>query len=100
MVTKTNTIKVLLRDKKGKFVGNGSKSAVQASVSTSFIKILKIEGNLVNVVMTRSPKTVYTYKPTPNGLNEVKKVLSSGGSLGSVYNKELRGKEISRTIYI
>jgi hypothetical protein len=100
MATKTTNTKVLLRDSKGKFVGSGSNTAVSAtSLHSSFIKSLKIEGAQVNVVMDRSPNTVYTYKPTQDGLNEVKKVLTQGGSLGTVYNKHLRGKEVSRTIF-
>jgi hypothetical protein len=100
MTTKNSPTKILLRDKNGKFVGSGSKTAIQATnLHSSFIQSLKIEGSNVNVVMSRSPKTVYTYKPTQDGLNEVKKVLTQGGSLGTVYNKHLKGHELSRTIY-
>jgi hypothetical protein len=100
MATKTQNTKVLLRDSKGKFVGSGSKAAVHATnLHSSFIKSMKIEGGNVNVVMDRSPKTVYTYKPTKDGLVEVQKVLTQGGSLGVIYNKCLKGKEVSRTIF-
>jgi hypothetical protein len=99
MATKTQS-KVLLRDSKGHFVGSGSKKAVSATnLHSSFIKSLKIEGTIVNVVMNRNPNTSYCYKPTPQGLIEVKKILTQGGSLGVAYNQFLRGTEVSRTIY-
>jgi hypothetical protein len=57
----------LRRDSKGKFVGNGSTNVKSATIKSSFIQSLKINGNTVEVVMTRNPKITYTYKPTAVG---------------------------------
>ena len=61
---------------------------------------MSVDGSLVNVIMTREPKITYTYKPTKSGLSKVKTALKNNTSLGTVYNTELRGKEVSRTIYV
>jgi hypothetical protein len=86
-----------LRDSKGRF--KSLTSVKNVAVKSSFIKNMTVSGNLVNVVMTRSPKTTYTYKPTQSGMAKVKSAIKSNVSLGTVYNNELRGREVSRTIY-
>ena len=89
----------LRRDKNGKFVGAGAPVA-SALIKSSFILKLNINpNNTVDVVMQRNPKIVYTYKPNAQGLANVKKALSTGTSLGHAYNENLKGHEISRTIF-
>jgi len=76
-----------------------SKNPVKAQKS-SFIERMSInENNTIDVVMTRYPKIVYTYKPTKKGLSSVRATLNRGSSLGTAYNTHLRGREISRTIF-
>lgn len=123
-VTNTNStvVKKLLRDSSGKFASMKNSNVVKnksttfslrldpsvnmSSVKTnnttkksSFINSLTINGTNVDVVMTRYPKITYHYKPTPLGMSAVKKAVSNGTSLGHVYNENLKGREISRTVY-
>ena len=58
-----------------------------------------IDGNLVRVVMRKRPHIIYAYKPTSAGLRTVQNTLKSGGSLGTVYNTHLKGREVFRVIY-
>ena len=89
---------VLLRDNKGRFTQKTSK-VNSATIKSSFIRSLTIHGNSVNVIMSRNPKVVYTYRPLPSGLKAVREALAKGTSLGSVFNEHLKVREISRTIY-
>lgn len=87
------------RDAKGRFVGNTT-TVVSQKPKSSFINSMTINpDNTVNVVMNRNPKTTYTYKPTQKGLSAVRSALKRGTGLGEVYNSQLRGREVSRTIY-
>ena len=89
---------ITLRDSKGKFTSaNGKVSG--ATIKSSFIKSMTIHGNSVNVIMSRNPKVVYTYRPDASGLRAVKEALAKGGSLGTVFNTNLKTREVSRTIY-
>ena len=96
-----------IRDAQGRFVSslvnkvnpvvvNGGRSTNSGS---SFISSFAVVGDCVDVVMVRSSKTTYTYKPSKVGLAAVSNVLSSGGSFGEVFNKYLKKNEIKRTIY-
>ena len=96
-----------LRGPNGQFVSRTAKAVktrtakakpVVASIS-SFINKMSVRDNLVDVVMARNPKIVYTYKPTKDGLKKVNKTIATSGSLGSVYNSELKGREVYRTTY-
>ena len=89
------------RDSKGRFTSkeNAPVTTVKATPKSSFISSMIVSGDLVNVVMSRNLKTTYTYKPTKSGLNKVQSAIKNGGSLGSVYNSELRGREVHRVIY-
>jgi len=89
---------VLLRDSKGKFTSSTGKVS-GATIKSSFIKSMTIQGMSVNVVMARNPKVTYTYRPDASGLRAVKEVLSKGGSFGSVFHDHLKTREICRTIY-
>lgn len=88
------------RDSRGRFMSNSAPTVVRNSKNaSSFIESMIVDGDRVNVVMSKYPKTVYTYKPTASGLKAVKQVIASKGSLGEAYNKYVKGREISRTIY-
>jgi hypothetical protein len=58
-----------------------------------------IDESLVHVVMRKRPHITYVYKPTSAGLRTVQKTLKSCGSLGTVYNSYLKGREVFRVIY-
>jgi hypothetical protein len=102
---------IYTRDAQGRFsspsavvrtskVKNALKSANKTTSNSSFIQNMTVNSDgTVTVVMYRNPKTVYTYKPTVKGAAKIQSALKNGGSLGSVYNSELKGREISRTIY-
>lgn len=89
---------VLLRDSKGKFTSASGKVS-GATIKSSFIKNMTIQGMSVNVIMSRNPKVTYNYRPDAAGLRAVKEVLAKGGSLGVVFNTHLKSREVSRTIY-
>ena len=102
--TGTNRSNVVLkRDAKGRFVSASSKpskSVVVKASKSSFIKSMVVNtDNTVSVVTVANPKTVYTYSTTKRGLAAVQNALTNGTSLGTVFNKQLRGREISRTIF-
>lgn len=122
MNTKTNNKNVakstLRRDSLGRFVGNvvnvksqprdpqgrfASTSVVikqKSKTASSFIQSMVVNpDNTVSVVMNRNPNTTYTYRPTSKGLSAVRSALKNGTSLGEVYNTQLRGREVSRTIF-
>jgi len=84
---------------KGVKVSKASKANVAIKSGSSFIAKLIIDSDLVNVVMSRNPKIVYSYKLKKSGLSAISKVIASGGSLGEAYNKYIKGNEVSRTIY-
>jgi hypothetical protein len=104
-----------LRGPDGRFVSNAVKTAKTtksktsatatsapkstATIKSSFISKMTVIGNEVEVVMSREPKIVYVYAPTATGLRNVKNVLKSNGSLGTVYNTDLKGREVRRVIY-
>lgn len=100
-----------LRGSNGRFISATSKvtpkrtSSVKSSVSvkgaskSSFIASMSVQDDLVNVVMNRNPKITYTYKPNKSSLSKIKSAIKSNTGLGTVYNTELRGREVSRTIY-
>ena len=97
--TKTAVKSMPMRDSSGRFVSatkTNVKSATKMSnrKASSFIESMIIDGDKVNVVMSKYPKTVYTYKPTPTGLKAVKNALDKGGSLGEAYNRHVKGREI------
>ena len=94
--TKTAVKSMPNRDSNGRFVSATKMSNRKAS---SFIESMIVDGDKVNVVMSKYPKTVYTYKPTPTGLKAVKNAQDKGGSLGEAYNRHLKGREIFRVIY-
>ena len=96
----------LKRDASGRFVSAKSAPTKRKTVtprnskrSSSFIQSMSINGSTINVVMKRNPKITYTYNANATGLKAAREALSSGGSLGTVYNKHLKGRELSRTIY-
>lgn len=106
VTSSTSTLPKL--DSNGRFMSASSNSKVSVrntskpstSVSkSSFIKNMTISNGLVNVVMTSRPHIVYTYRPTVTGLKSIQSAISSNGSLGTVYNQYLKGREVSRTIY-
>ena len=75
-------------------------SKVTTNTRSSFIKSMIVNSdNTVSVVMVRNPKTVYTYKPTSKGLSKIQTTLKNNRSLGDVYNSQLKGREIYRTMY-
>jgi hypothetical protein len=113
------TATTFVRDNKGRFAstssvkssgnstGNSTTVRVRATTakptkktaSSSFIQSMVVNpDNTVSVVMYRNPKTTYNYKPTVKGLSKINTAIKNGGSLGSVYNTELKGREISRLI--
>lgn len=88
------------RDSRGRFVGKSGTVVVSKAPQSSFIQSMVVNpDNTVSVVMNRNPKTTYTYKPTQKGLSAVRGALKRGTGLGEVYNAQLRGREVSRTIY-
>jgi hypothetical protein len=98
-----------VRDAKGRFASTSTtvrpstkaKNALKSAktASSSFIQSMTVnKDNTVSVVMYRNPKTTYNYKPTVKGLSKINTAIKNGGSLGSVYNTELKGREISRLI--
>ncbi len=104
----TTSTTSIVRDSKGRFSSNRNQSVPSKASNakngglptSSFIKTINInEDNTVEVVMTKNPKTVYKYKPTLKGLSSLRSTLKRGESLGGAYNKHLRGREISRTIF-
>ena len=109
----------IVRDSNGRFASTAStkktaSTTIKGKVSTtvnskvpaasktrsSFIKSMIVNSdNTVSVVMVRNPKTVYTYKPTSKGLSKIQTTLKNNRSLGDVYNSQLKGREIYRTMY-
>jgi hypothetical protein len=87
----------LKRDSRGRFT---SVQATQnSSIRSSFVESMVIDESLVHVVMRKRPHITYVYKPTSAGLRTVQKTLKSCGSLGTVYNSYLKGREVFRVIY-
>lgn len=91
----------------GKSTGNTTTVRVRATTakptkktaSSSFIQSMVVNpDNTVSVVMYRNPKTTYNYQPTKKGLASIQSAIKNNGSLGSVYNTQLKGREISRLI--
>lgn len=91
----------------GKSTGNSTTVRVRATTakptkktaSSSFIQSMVVNpDNTVSVVMYRNPKTTYNYQPTKKGLASIQSAIKNNGSLGSVYNTQLKGREISRLI--
>ena len=107
----------IVRDSNGRFASTSTSPVKKKTVSTtvkskvptskvttntrsSFIKSMIVNSdNTVSVVMVRNPKTVYTYKPTSKGLSKIQTTLKNSRSLGDVYNSQLKGREIYRTMY-
>jgi hypothetical protein len=104
----------IVRDANGRFASTSTATSKKKTVSTtikskvatptktrsSFIKSMTVNSdNTVSVVMVRNPKTVYTYKPTVKGLSRIQTTLKNNRSLGDVYNSQLKGREIYRTMY-
>lgn len=103
----------IVRDANGRFASTAStkknvtaattiksKVATPTKTRSSFIKSMTVNSdNTVSVVMVRNPKTVYTYKPTSKGLARIQSTLKNNRSLGDVYNSQLKGREIYRTMY-
>jgi hypothetical protein len=113
------TATTFVRDNKGRFAstssakstakstGNSTTVRVRATTakptkktaSSSFIQSMVVNpDNTVSVVMYRNPKTTYNYQPTKKGLASIQSAIKNNGSLGSVYNTQLKGREISRLI--
>lgn len=113
------TATTFVRDNKGRFAstssgkstakstGNTTTVRVRATTakptkktaSSSFIQSMVVNpDNTVSVVMYRNPKTTYNYQPTKKGLASIQSAIKNNGSLGSVYNTQLKGREISRLI--
>ncbi len=113
------TATTFVRDNKGRFAstssvkssakstGNSTNVRVRATTakptkktaSSSFIQSMVVNpDNTVSVVMYRNPKTTYNYQPTKKGLASIQSAIKNNGSLGSVYNTQLKGREISRLI--
>lgn len=91
----------------GKSIGKSTTVRVRATTakptkktaSSSFIQSMVVNpDNTVSVVMYRNPKTTYNYQPTKKGLASIQSAIKNNGSLGSVYNTQLKGREISRLI--
>ncbi len=91
----------------GKSTGNTTTVRVRATTakptkktaSSSFIQSMVVNpDNTVSVVMYRNPKTTYNYQPTKKGLASIQSAIKNNGSLGLVYNTQLKGREISRLI--
>lgn len=91
----------------GKSTGNTTTVRVRATTakptkktaSSSFIQSMVVNSdNTVSVVMYRNPKTTYNYQPTKKGLASIQSAIKNNCSLGSVYNTQLKGREISRLI--
>ncbi len=107
----------IVRDANGRFASTSTSPAKKKAVTTtvkskvatgkvttntrsSFIKSMIVNAdNTVSVVMVRNPKTVYTYQPTSKGLSKIQTTLKNNRSLGDVYNSQLKGREIYRTMY-
>ncbi len=91
----------LKRDASGRFVSMTNSNVISSGPSSksSFIKSMKINGDVVEVVIEKYPNTVYGYKPSSKEMQKVKDALKNQTSLGQVYNKILRGREVYRTIY-
>lgn len=113
------TATTFVRDNKGRFASTssakssgkstGSSTTVRVrattakptkkTASSSFIQSMVVNpDNTVSVVMYRNPKTTYNYQPTKKGLASIQSAIKNNGSLGSVYNTQLKGREISRLI--
>lgn len=113
------TATTFVRDNKGRFASTSSakssgKSTTKSTTvrvrattakptkktaSSSFIQSMVVNpDNTVSVVMYRNPKTTYNYQPTKKGLASIQSAIKNNGSLGSVYNTQLKGREISRLI--
>lgn len=76
-----------------------SASTVKTKAS-SFVKSMVVNAdNTISVVMKRNPKTTYNYRVSAKSLSVVRQAIAEKTSLGSVYNRLLRGNEISRVIY-
>lgn len=105
------TATTFVRDNKGRFASTSSGKTTTVRVrattakptkktaSSSFIQSMVVNpDNTVSVVMYRNPKTTYNYQPTKKGLASIQSAIKNNGSLGSVYNTQLKGREISRLI--
>lgn len=86
----------------GRFASSNSASTVnvKSTSKSSFIKSMFEKDGLVHVTMNRNPKTMYSYKPTASGMSAVKNAIRTGSHLGEAYNQYLRGREVSRTIFV
>jgi hypothetical protein len=107
------TATTFVRDNKGRFASTSSAKSTtvraratsttakptKKTASSSFIQSMVVNpDNTVSVVMYRNPKTTYNYQPTKKGLASIQSAINNNGSLGSVYNTQLKGREISRLI--
>lgn len=113
------TATTFVRDNKGRFASTSSAKSsgkstsntttvrvrattakpTKKTASSSFIQSMVVNpDNTVSVVMYRNPKTTYNYQPTKKGLASIQSAIKNNGSLGSVYNTQLKGREISRLI--
>ena len=109
------TATTFVRDNKGRFTSTSSAKSTgnsttvrvrtttvkptKKTASSSFIQSMVVNpDNTVSVVMYRNPKTTYNYQPTKKGLASIQSAIKNNGSLGSVYNTQLKGREISRLI--
>ena len=104
------------RDAQGRFSSNSTNNSTTSTVvkkssntknenskvpaQSSFIKSMIVnEDSTVSVIMTRYPKTVYTYKPNKKALRSIQSTLKNGTSMGQAFNEHLKGREISKTIF-
>ena len=77
-----------------------SASTIVKTKASSFVKSMVVNAdNTISVVMKRNPKTTYNYRVNAKSLSAVRQAIAEKSSLGSVYNRLLRGNEISRVIY-
>ncbi len=77
-----------------------SASTIVKTKASSFVKSMVVNAdNTISVVMKRNPKTTYNYRVTAKSLSAVRLAIAEKSSLGTVYNRLLRGNEISRVIY-
>lgn len=69
------------------------KKGLEKAPGSSFIKSMRVDGNLVHVVLKSNSNIEYVYQPSKKGLEAVKNVLENKGSLGQVFNQYLFNKQ-------
>ena len=86
--------RVLNRDAKGRFVGKPVEDLAVNHTSSAIASMKVVKKTILNVVFKNRPNTTYKFRVSKRTLE----TLRNANSLGPIFNKILKGKQVSKTV--